>query len=104
MTAPAYPHLAQSADSYEAVQHCGLTKRELFAMHATQPGVSEIVTAAGLHCPDNFSVWHDADTRIGSFNEWWSKLTNEERFALSSKVKVQQADALLAELAKDGVP
>ena len=97
---PAYP---VTEDSYHEPSR-GLTKRELFALHATQPGVSEIVTAAGLHCPDNFSVWYDADTRIGSFNEWWSKLTNEERFALSSKVKVQQADALLAELAKDGSP
>lgn len=101
---PAYPceTLQFTPAGYD--RHPGLTKRELFAMHATQPGVSEIVTAAGLHCPDNFSVWYDADTRVGSFNEWWSKLTNEERFALSSKVKVQQADALLAELAKGGAP
>jgi hypothetical protein len=40
MSNPAYPHLAQQPDSYEAVQHSGLTKRELFAAMAMQGFVS----------------------------------------------------------------
>lgn len=95
-SASAFP-TPQSAFNQDAN---GLTKREYFAVHSDQPGVAEIVTAAGLHCTDNFWVWKDAETKIGSFNDWWMKLTNEERFALSSKVRVQQADALLKELAK----
>lgn len=84
--------------AYSLPENRGLTKREYFAVFADQPGVAEIVTAAGLHCTDNFWVWKDADTKIGSFTDWWSKLSNTERFALSSKVRVQQADALLAAL------
>lgn len=78
-------------------QGYGLTKREWLATFATQPGVSEIVAAAGLICPDNFNVWNNTE-KIGTFNDWWAKMSNEERFALSSKVRVQQADALLAAL------
>jgi hypothetical protein len=84
--------------AYALTENVGLTKRELFAVFSTQPGVAEIVTAAGLHCQDNFWVWKDADTKIGSFTDWWAKMSNEERFALSSKVRVQEADALLAAL------
>lgn len=76
----------------------GLTKRELFAVFSDQPGVAEIVTAAGLRCTDNFWVWKDAETKIGSFNDWWATLSNAERFALSAKVRVEQADALLKAL------
>lgn len=86
-------------------QYCGLTKRELFALHAEQPGVQEIVTAAGYYTEDNFLIYKTrhkvgAD-RIGPFNEWWATLTNQERFALTAKVKIQQADALLAGLSKE---
>lgn len=99
---PAFPTSVQRGQNgeYWTEDEGGMTKREYFAVMATQPGVSEIVTAAGLHCPDNFSVWKDAETRIGHFNDWWSKLSNEERFRLTAVVRIQQADALLAELAK----
>lgn len=36
MSEPAYPHLSQKPDSYEAVQHGGLTKREWLAGMALQ--------------------------------------------------------------------
>jgi hypothetical protein len=92
-----------SGDFYNCEPSRGLTKREYFAVFADQPGVAEIVTAAGLVCTDNFWVWKDAETKIGSFADWWAKKSNEERFALSAKVRVQQADALLAAL-KDVAP
>lgn len=96
---PAFPSQPLDGSGNPAcAPNIGLSKRELFAALSTQPGVSEIVTAAGLHCPDNFTVWKDAETKIGTFSDWWAKMSNEERFALSSKVRVQQADALLAAL------
>lgn len=76
----------------------GLTKREYFAIHCDQPGVSELVTAAGLICPDNWSVWRDKDTKLGTFTEWYAKLTNTERFELYAKVRVQTADAMCSAL------
>lgn len=83
----------------QEIEHIGgLTKRELFAVFGDQPGVAEIVTAAGFHSPDGFSVWRDKETKIGTFTDWWSKLSNRERFALSSKVRMEQADALLSAL------
>lgn len=82
------------------VRMTGLTKREYFAIHADQPGVAEIVRAAGLHSPDNFYVWKDAETKVGNFNEWYSALPDAERFRLWARVRVQMADALIAELAK----
>ena len=79
MSAPAYPHLAQSSNSYEAVQHCGLTKRELFAAMVMQGFVSaddyqHVMLGSGYQLAD----YATASVRI--------------------------ADALLAELAKDGAP
>lgn len=95
----AFPGQPFGGEGYPTGEYrSGLTKREYFAVFADQPGVMEIVTAAGLHCTDNFWVWKDPETKIGSFNDWWSKMSNEERFALSSKVRVQQADALLTAL------
>ena len=80
----------------------GLTKREYFAIHCDQPGVSELVTAAGLICPDNWSVWRDKDTKLGTFTEWYAKLTNAERFELYAKVRVQIADAMCSALNGSG--
>mgnify|MGYP000936458441 CR=1 FL=1 len=73
----------------------GMSLRDYFAAKADQPGVAEVVTAAGLTCPDGISVWADSNTRIGTFTQWWGGLTNEDRFALSAKVRFQQADAML---------
>jgi hypothetical protein len=79
----------------------GLSKREYMALHVDQPGVAEIITAAGYTSRDAFQMWSDPDTTIGTFPQWWAKLSNERRFELYAKVRVAMADALLAELAKD---
>lgn len=76
----------------------GLSKREYFAVHADQPGVAEIALAAGLHCPDGFTLWSDERTKIGGFNEWWAKLPGARRLELWAQVRVAQADALLTAL------
>jgi hypothetical protein len=62
----------------------GMTLRDYMAIHSTQPGVAEILTAAGL-----------GEMSGIAFHSWWARLTNEERFALTSKVRYQQADAML---------
>jgi hypothetical protein len=73
----------------------GITARDYFAAHAEQPGVAEIISAAGLYSPDGHTVWSDPETQIGTFTKWWSTLTNERRFYLAAKVKFEQADAML---------
>jgi hypothetical protein len=78
----------------------GMTLRDFFAAKADQPTVQEIVTAAGLHSPDNYTVWSDGETQIGTVIQWWGTLTNESRFALLAKVRFQYADAMLAERGK----
>jgi hypothetical protein len=75
--------------------------RDYFAAKADQPTVQEIVTAAGLHSPDNYTVWIDGETQIGTVIQWWGTLTNESRFALAAKVRFQYADAMLADRAKE---
>ena len=74
----------------------GMSLLDYFAIHSTQPGVSEIVAAAGLQCPDNFNVYSYDGVLISTFNKWWATLTNEQRFTLSSKVKYQEASAMIA--------
>ena len=85
MSAPAYPHLAQSSNSYEAVQHCGLTKRELFAAMAMQGLLSN---AGGPYQASEQSGW---------------RIVNCTQKQVAQEC-VDMADALLAELAKDGEP
>ena len=75
---PAFPHDGQH--NYTG----GMTLRDYMAIHSSQPGVAEILTAAGL-----------GEMSGTDFYSWWARLTNEERFALTSKVRYQQADAML---------
>lgn len=77
-----------------------LRKREYFALHADQPGVLEIITAAGHKCVMNHWVDFGDGTPRQTFNDWYEALSQRERFALQAKVRVQMADALLHELAK----
>jgi hypothetical protein len=91
---PAFPQICADALDVGMV-HEGASLRDYFAAKAVQPGVQELATAAGLHCPDGISIWSDGKTRVGNFNEWWRGLSNEERFALVAKVKFQEADAMI---------
>ena len=75
---PAFPHDGQH--NYTG----GMALRDYMAIHSSQPGVAEILTAAGL-----------GEMSGTDFYLWWKRLTNEERFALTSKVRYQQADAML---------
>lgn len=74
----------------------GMTLRDYFAIHSDQPGVAEIVTAANLTYA-NHKVWIDEQTSLGSFDEWWQSLPQEERLSLYAKVRFAMADALLTE-------
>jgi hypothetical protein len=92
-----FPVLDRAATPNDTLQ-LGLTKREYFAVHLDQPGMAEIVTAAGLTWSNN-EVWEGEHISLGYFDKWWSTLPQARRFALYAKVRVALADALLAELA-----
>lgn len=72
----------------------GMTLRDYFAVHSTQPGCSEICALKGLRHQLG-AVWQDADTRIASFDYWWEDLPLDERLLLSARVRYAQADAML---------
>lgn len=92
---PAFPHV-HVRDGRPAEICDGLSLRDYFAAKATQPGVSEIITAAGLReANDGKVICEDGCER--TFNFWWRGLTNEYRFQLAAKVRYQEADAMIAE-------
>lgn len=80
-------------------QHGGMTLRDYFAVHADQPGVSEIVTMAGGET-DGFHVKFSRDGKEYTFNEWWNDLPLDDRLKLSARVRYALADAMLAERSK----
>lgn len=78
----------------------GMSLRDYFAVHADQPGVSEIVAMAGGET-DGFHVKFSSDGAEYKFNEWWNDLPLVDRLSLSARVRYAMADALLAERGKD---
>lgn len=77
----------------------GMTLRDYFAVHADQPGVSEIVSMAGGET-DGFRVkFSDGGTEY-KFNEWWNDLPLVDRLDLSARVRYAMADAMLTARAK----
>lgn len=89
---PAFP-----VQDRAAWQYAGMTLRDYFAVHADQPGVSEIVAIAGMVWSTN-QVWHPSEPNksIGSFDKWWADVPLSERLSLSAKVRFAMADAMLA--------
>ncbi len=79
----------------------GMSLRDYFAIHCDQPGQDEIVHAAGKVWSDH-KVWDRGNTQspIGTFEKWWSGLSEPEKSGLYAKVRYQLADAMLAERAK----
>ena len=88
---PAFPGIIGPPSEFAL----GMSLRDYFAVHADQPGYAEIVSHAGLTYGSN-QVWRDAQTSIGTFDNWWRDLPNEERFRLSAGVRYAMADAMLA--------
>lgn len=84
----------------EYAQQEGMSLRDYFAIHCDQPGAAEIVDAAGMVYSNN-QVWANAETSIGTFNDWYNKLGQSERFALYAKVRYALADAMIAERSKE---
>jgi hypothetical protein len=80
-----------------------LSVRDYFAVHCDQPGEAEIASAAGLVWDSGMLVIpseHDSIDERVTFNQWWWRLPQAERFALYAKVRYSMADALLAERSK----
>lgn len=73
----------------------GMSLRDYFAVHADQPGVSEIVAFAGGET-DGFLVKFSAEGEKVKFNDWWNGLPLPERLELSARVRYGLADAMLA--------
>jgi len=92
---PAFPR------DHRHLGHNGMTLRDYFAVHADQPGVSEIVSMAGGET-DGFYVMFSAGGTKYKFTEWWNGLPLEDRLELSARVRYAMADAMLAERAKGG--
>lgn len=72
----------------------GMEMRDYFAVHADQPGVSEIVAAAGM-VHSGGRVWSNEEVDLGSFNVWWDTLPLVRRLELSAMVRYAMADAML---------
>ena len=68
-----------------------MTMRDHFAMHCDQPGMAEIVTAAGFVYSAG-QVWSDGQTSLGSFDAWWRTLPQHERLGLYARVRYAMAD------------
>jgi len=86
-------------NSHDNGWQAGMTLRDYFAVHADQPGVSEIVAMAGGET-DGFRVKFSSGGSECKFNEWWNNLPLEDRLTLSARVRYAMADAMLAERAK----
>jgi len=73
----------------------GMSLRDYFAVHADQPGMTEIVAAAGLRLLKG-QIWADDEGPIfPSFNAWWESLDQNARFELSAQVRYAMAEAML---------
>ena len=73
----------------------GMSLRDYFAVHADQPGVSELVAMAGGET-DGFHVKFTRDCTPMKFNDWWNGLPLADRLDLSARVRFAMADAMLA--------
>lgn len=71
-----------------------LTLRDYMSIHATQPGIMEIVKIAGLTFSDN-KVWDSPDHYIGTFDNWFNTLSLNKMLDLCSRAKYAQADSML---------
>lgn len=91
---PAFPIHGALAD----YQYPGMTLRDYFAARCDQPGMTEVVTHAGLILSGGM-VWSPDDpmTPIArSFDEWWiDKVSQADRFRLYAEVRYAMADAML---------
>ncbi len=77
-----------------ATYYGGMSLRDYFAVHADQPGVSEIVTMAGGET-DGFNVKFSRDGTEYKFNDWWNGLPLADRLDLSARVRFAMADAMI---------
>lgn len=99
---PAFPSIAPeftgiSSDGEELYENGptgGMTLRDYFAVHSTQPGCSEICALKGLRYSGGF-VWKDEHTRLAVFDDWLATLPLDERLLLCAQVRYAEADAML---------
>lgn len=91
---PAFPFLELDGAGAPYQQNPGMTLRDYFATHSVQPGCGEIASVAGLTYRVG-GIWSDAETRLGSFDEWFNALPLNERLYLFARVKYAMADAML---------
>ena len=73
----------------------GMSLRDYFAVHADQPGVTEIVSMAGGETDGFWVALFPGGARV-RFNDWWSDLPLSDRLDLSARVRYAMADAMLA--------
>lgn len=83
-------------DSHAGQGTSGMSLRDYFAVHADQPGVSEIVSMAGGET-DGYHVKFSREGTKYTFPEWWNDLPLEDRLSLSARVRYAIADAMMAE-------
>lgn len=99
---PAFPTWGEAGDHIAS----GMSLRDYFAVHSTQPGMSEIAKAAGVGMDSSRRVYLEADAPFGRhFDEWWGALSLQQQCDLSARVRYAQADAMLrvrAEPAQQG--
>lgn len=74
----------------------GMSLRDYFAVHGTEPGMSELVKVAGCGLDRTNRVYTTKDGPEGMhFTEWWQALTIETQCDLCARVRYAQADAML---------
>lgn len=99
---PAFPIVGEIKDGWPMkaapVLSAGMTLRDYFAIHADQPGRTEIAALAGVRVKGVGAKWEDPD--VPHWEDWWSGLSSEERFSLYARVRYAIADAMLKERSK----
>lgn len=91
---PAYPSTEEHPNYDFPMHYFGMSLRDYFAVHASQPGAAEIATMAGLTY-SAMQIWSDASTSLGTFDKWWRDLPADERFDLCARVRYAEADAMI---------
>jgi len=87
---PAFPPVHDPA-----THPSGMTLRDYFAIHSTQPGMAEICKAAGVEIDSMHRVHLSKYGEGMHFDGWWTGMTLEQQCELSAKVRYAQSDAML---------
>lgn len=100
---PAFPIMAdcsQNTATGETTVHqvtqLGMTLRDYFAIHGSEPRLEQVCMVAGIRADgDRRIVYPTPESRGMRFEDWWASLEMEQQLDLLSAVRYAAADAML---------